>query len=170
MYRVAQAVRAMGYGGADFHPDNAMNVGGGLKGAVLPPDHAQVIRETFNIRSEHVSHNYAMQDINCAMPRCRSGRYHVPPTVLLLPLDETGERLAATEGEVEGRAAFFDLSMDARWGGLISGDKVQVDFGKCACGHQGPTIGGEITRFAELPGGDKITCAGTIDAYIRGAT
>ena len=94
----------------------------------------------------------------------------MPPTVLLLPLDETGERLLATEGEVEGRAAFFDLSMDARWGGLISGDKVQVDFGKCACGHQGPTIGGEITRFAELPGGDKITCAGTIDAYIRGAT
>ena len=67
------------------------------------------------------------------------------------------------------RAAFLDLSLDGRWGGVISGDRVTVDFGKCDCGHQGPTVGSEIVRYADLEGGDKITCAGTIDAYVRGA-
>jgi hypothetical protein len=168
MYRVAEAVRALGYGRADFHPGNALNVGGGLKGAVLPPNYREIILETFNIRPQHINQTYTMQDINCTMPRCPAGRYHVPPNIIILPLDEGGDELLATEGEVEGRAGFFDLTLDGRWGGLISGDKVQVDFGRCACGHQGPTVGGEISRYAELPGGDKITCAGTIDAYIRG--
>ena len=40
---------------------------------------------------------------------------------------------------------------------------------ECACGHEGPTVGTEIVRYSDLPGGDKITCAGTIDAYVRGA-
>jgi hypothetical protein len=77
--------------------------------------------------------------------------------------------IVPTKGEIEGRAAFVDLSLDGRWCGLISGDKIRVDYGKCACGHEGPTVAREITRYADLPGGDKITCAGTIDAYIRGA-
>ena len=50
---------------------------------------------------------------------------------------------------------------------VISGDRVDVDFAKCACGHHGPTIGPDIVRYADL-GGDKISCAGTIDAYVRG--
>jgi hypothetical protein len=168
MYRVAEAVRSMGYGRADFHSGNAMNVGGGLKGTVLPPDYFEIICETFNIAREHVGQNYSMQDVNCALPRCTAGRYHAPPALMVLPLDPSGEELITAEGEVEARAGFFDLTMDARWGGLISGDKVTVDFGRCACGSQGPTIGGQISRFADLPGGDKITCAGTIEAYVRG--
>jgi hypothetical protein len=168
MYRVAETVRAMGYSGKDFHPGNALNVGGGLKGAVLPANYREFIFETFNIQPQHICHMYAMQDINSAMPRCPAGRYHIPPQVIILPLTEDGEQLAAVKGEIEGRAGFFDLSVDGRWGGLISGDKVHVDFGPCACGHEGPTLGGEITRYSELPGGDKITCAGTIDAYVRG--
>jgi len=62
----------------------------------------------------------------------------------------------------------MDLSIEGRWGGIISGDKVSVSFAKCACGHQGPTVGREILRFSDLPDGDKISCAGSIDAYVRG--
>jgi hypothetical protein len=62
----------------------------------------------------------------------------------------------------------MDLSIDGRWGGLISGDKVRVDYGQCACGHQGPTVDKEIVRYADLADGDRISCAGTIDAYVRG--
>ena len=102
------------------------------------------------------------------MPRCRAGRYHVPPWLICLPLDEAGEALLPMEGEVEGRAAFFDLALDGRWGGVISGDKISVEFRACACGHKGPSIRDDITRYADLPGGDKISCAGTIDAYVRG--
>ena len=93
------------------------------------------------------------------------------PWVMMLPLDAPGENLLDTSrGEIEGRAAFFDLSHSERWGGIISGDKVTVDFGQCACGHQGPTIGGEIRRYSDMLGGDKISCSGSIDAYVRGVT
>jgi hypothetical protein len=51
---------------------------------------------------------------------------------------------------------------------VISGDKIVIDYGRCACGRQGPTIDPDIVRYKDLPGGDKITCAGTIDAYVRG--
>ncbi|MFV8164791.1 hypothetical protein ACNQVK_22350 [Mycobacterium sp. 134] len=68
---------------------------------------------------------------------------------------------------MQARGAFFDLSLEGRWGGVISGDRIDADFGECHCGHQGPTVGPDITRYADL-GGDKITCSGTIDAYVRG--
>ena len=29
--------------------------------------------------------------------------------------------------EIEGRAAFFDLSLDGRWGGIITGDRVRIE-------------------------------------------
>jgi hypothetical protein len=86
---------------------------------------------------------------------------------MMLPLDEPGEHLLDMSGPVQGRAGFFDISLDGRWGGVISGDRVDVDFAKCSCGHQGPTIGQDIVRYADLAG-DKISCAGTIDAYVRG--
>jgi hypothetical protein len=170
LYKVAEAVRAMGYSGEDFHPENTIYVGGGLKGAVLPDDYREYVYETLNLSPRRVFQMYGMQEINSAMPRCAAGRYHVPPWLICLPLDQEGETLIPARGDeqVEGRAAFFDLSLDGRWGGVISGDRIKVGFGRCACGHQGPAIADDITRYADLPGGDKISCAGTIDAYVRG--
>lgn len=169
MFDVAEAVRAKGYGPGDFHPDNAMMVSGGLKGAALPPDYRDRILETFNIPPGNTFNMYGMQELNSFMPRCSAGRFHVPPWLLLLPLDTSGENLlASAQGELESRAAFFDISIEGRWGGIISGDRVRVDYGGCACGHQGPTIADDIARYSDLPGGDKISCAGSIDAYIRG--
>ena len=171
LYKVAEAVRAMGYGAKDFHADNTIYIGGGLKGATLPADYREYVFETFNLSPERVFQMYGMQEINTAMPRCHAGRYHVAPWLMCLPLDEAGETLLPIDqGEVEGRAAFFDLSLDGRWGGVISGDKISVDFGRCACGHQGPSIRDNISRYSDLPGGDKISCSGTIDAYVRGVT
>lgn len=168
LYQVAQGVRAKGFSGIDFRDDTALLVAGGLKGAALPADYREFIFDTFNISDERVYHFYTMQELNTPFPKCQAGRYHVPPWVLLLPLDEPGENLVDTSvGPVQARGAFFDLSLDGRWGGVISGDRIDVDFGACACGHQGPTIGPDIARYADL-GGDKITCSGTIDAYVRG--
>ncbi|MEV0669938.1 hypothetical protein [Mycobacterium sp. NPDC050441] len=168
LYQVAQGVRAKGFSGTDFRDDTALLVAGGLKGAALPPDYREFIFDTFNIADERVYHFYTMQELNTPFPKCRAGRYHVPPWVLLLPLDEPGENLVDTSaGPVRARGAFFDLSLDGRWGGVISGDRIDADFGICDCGHQGPTVGPDITRYADL-GGDKITCSGTIDAYVRG--
>jgi hypothetical protein len=168
LYKVAEAVRALGYGGKDFHPDNTIYVGGGLKGAVLPDNYREFVFETFNLSPTRVFQMYGMQELNTGMPRCRAGRYHVAPWLMCLVLDQAGEKLMPQSGEIEGRAAFFDLSLDGRWGGVISGDKITVNYGTCACGNRSPSIRDDITRYADLPGGDKISCAGTIDAYVRG--
>lgn len=172
IYDVARAVRDMGYGPGDkkFHPENSMFVGGGLKGASLPPNYQDFIRETFNISPKHCMQMYGMQELHTGMPKCEKGRYHVPPWLVPLILDETGDSLLPiVDGRVEGRAAFFDLAVDGRWGGVISGDKVCVDYNPCACGSRSPSILDNVVRYADLKGGDdKITCAGTIDAYVKG--
>lgn len=170
MFKVAETVREMGFAGKNFHPDNLMMVSGGLKGVDLPPDYRERIMDTFNVNPRRAFIMYGMQELNGFNPRCSAGRYHMAPWVMLLVLDQPGERLVGSfKGEVEGRAGFFDLSHDGRWGGLISGDKITVDYRKCACGHEGPTIEDNIMRYSDLPGGDKISCAGTVDAYVRGA-
>jgi hypothetical protein len=169
LYQIAEGIRAKGHGGDDFNPTNAMMVAGGLKGSVLPENYREYVLETFNVAEERLYHMYSMREINATFPLCHAGRYHVSPWVLMLPLDTSGERLLDPGGgEIEARAAFFDTSIEGRWGGVISGDKVSVSFASCQCGHQGPTVGRNIARYADLPGGDKITCAGSIDAYVRG--
>jgi hypothetical protein len=170
MWQISQLVREMGYGREDFHPANALLMAGGSKGAVMPPDAKQRVFETFNVSPRRAYQFYSMQEINTVMPRCAAGRYHVAPWMMLLVLNESGDALIEPpEGEFEGRAAFMDLSLHGRWAGIITGDKISADFRRCACGHEGPTVGDQIVRYAELPGGDKISCAGTIDAYVRGA-
>ncbi|MGW5382537.1 hypothetical protein [Nocardia sp. NPDC003963] len=170
LYQVAGLVRERGFRAADFHPDNCIYVGGGLKRAQLPSDYRQFVYETFNIPSGREFQNYSMQELNSGMPKCRNGnRYHVPPWVVPFVLDDAGETLLSHgAGEVSGRAAFFDLSLDGRWGGIITGDRVSVDFRPCACGAEGPSIADSIVRYTDIAGDDKITCAGTADAYVRG--
>jgi hypothetical protein len=171
LYPIAEGVRAKGFSGNDFAAGNSMFVAGGLKGAVLPENYREYILETFNVTEERMAHIYSMREINSTFPLCEAGRYHVCPWVIALPLDVSGEQLLdAGNGEIEARAAFMDLSIEGRWGGIISGDKIGISFGRCACGHQGPTMARDILRFADLPDGDKISCAGSIDAYVRGVS
>jgi hypothetical protein len=170
LYDVAKAVREMGYSAKDFNPENSIYVGGGLKRAKLPDDYREFVYETFNISPTRNYQNYSMQELQSGMPRCqKGGRYHLPPWLVPLLLDKSGDNLLPREiGEYEGRAAFFDLSLDGRWGGVISGDKVSIDFSPCACGAKSPSIRDNIARYADLEGDDKIGCAGTVDAYVRG--
>jgi hypothetical protein len=170
LYQVAERVRSKGYSGKDFQPNTSF-ISGGLKRAQLPPNYKDIIFETLNLSNERVCQSYGMQELSTTAPRCSAGRYHMPPWVMLLLLDESGEHLIEPDmtGEVEGRAAFFDLSMDGRWGGVISGDKIRATWAKCACGRGSPSVNENIQRYADTAGGDKIACAGTIDAYVRGA-
>jgi len=168
VYNIAVAMLERGFSGKDFHPENMMYVGGGLKGAKVPDNYQDVIRETFNVSDRHVFHFYGMQELNSVSPRCSHGRYHVPPWVVCLPLNKEADALVCGDGEVQCRGGFFDLSIDGRWGGVISGDRLEVDFSPCACGARSPSIGDNVVRFVDLEGDDKIGCAGTVDAYVRG--
>ena len=98
LYQIAEGVRAKGFAGTDFQDDTALLVGGGLKGASLPDNYREYIFETFNIREDLVYHLYTMQALNTPFPKCHAGRYHVPPWVIMLPLDEPGEKLLDCAG------------------------------------------------------------------------
>jgi hypothetical protein len=115
---------------------------------------------------------YGMQELSSTASRCTHGRYHMAPWVMLLLLDESGENLIPipASGEVEGRPAFFDLSLEGRWGGVISGDKIRATWEPCGCGNASPSIHDDILRYADIASGDKIACSGTIDAYVRGVS
>lgn len=169
-FSLAKAVRDRGLDGKDFNPENAIFVSGGLKRAQLPDDYREFVYETFNIRPERTFMSYGMQEIQTNMPRCQEGgRYHVPAWLVCLPLNENGDELLPIgDKPITGRAAFFDLSLEGRWGGVISGDCIEVDFSPCACGAKSPSISDNIARYADLSGDDKIGCAGTVDSYVRG--
>ena len=171
MYKVAAMVRDRGYSAKDFQ-ENTTFVSGGLKRVQVPENYQEIIFGTFNITPDRICHAYGMQEINTVAPRCTHGRYHMPPWVMLLLLDESGENLVPipSHGEAEGRAAFFDLSMEGRWGGVISGDKIKASNAPCACGNRSTSIDPDIQRYADMASGDKIACSGTIDAYVRGVT
>ena len=171
LYQVARLVRERGYSGKDFE-ENTTFISGGLKRVALPDDYKQFVFDTFNISQPRALQTYGMQELSTNAPRCSAGRYHMAPWTMLLLLDESGENLIEPcfDGEVEGRAAFFDLSMDGRWGGVISGDKIRATWATCECGRGSPSVADDIQRFADLASGDKIACSGTIDAYVRGVT
>jgi hypothetical protein len=170
---IIQAARAMGVGDGEFHAQSLIAAGGGVKGVALPPDYKEQVDRFYGevIRPG----GYGMTEMAQRLPRCEAKRYHVPPALVMLLLDQPGERLLNPGGNgggvIEGRFAFLDLTFDGRWGGVISGDKVQVDFAeRCGCGRPGPTVLDTITRYSQVTGeDDHIGCAGTIDAYIRGA-
>jgi hypothetical protein len=167
--QIMERAYALGIGDGEFHPETRVNAGGGIKGVVLPDDYKERIARFYgNVIRPSV---YGMTEMAQAMPRCESGRYHRPPGLIWLLLDQPGEKLInAPSGLVEGRFAFLDLLYTGRWGGIITGDKVEIDWSEtCACGRPGPTILDTITRFAQVGEDDHIGCAGTIDGYVKGA-
>ncbi|SEG85068.1 hypothetical protein SAMN04489712_117129 [Thermomonospora echinospora] len=169
LYRLSELVRGRGVSEGFFTGENATTTGGGLKGDTLPPDYQDRIFGLFNITPSRFLHYYSMQELNVRMPKCPQGRYHVPPQLVLFVLDQAGETLApVSDGQIEGRAAFFDLTVDGRWGGTITGDRIRVELGTCPCGRPGPTVFDEIVRYSDLADDDKITCAGTMEGYVRG--
>lgn len=169
LFRLTEILKEKGAKDGDLTGANALTTGGGLKGTSLPDDYREQIYRLLNIDASRFLHYYSMQELNVRLPKCLEGRYHVPNEVVLFVLDKNGETLApVSDGQVEGRAGFFDTTVDGRWGGTISGDKILVDLGTCPCGRQGPTVFDQITRYSDLKDDDKITCAGTMDAYVRG--
>jgi hypothetical protein len=170
LYQLCDVLKEQGASPGNITGETALTTGGGLKGIELPEGYKATTFAMLNIDDSRFLHYYSMQELNVRMPKCVEGRYHVPTQHLVLfVLDKNGEALApVSDNQAEGRAAYFDLTTDARWGGTISGDKIRADFGTCPCGKPGPTVFDEITRYSDLQDDDKITCAGTMDAYVRG--
>lgn len=165
-FMLIQAARARGVPDGGLHPDTLILAGGGNKGRALPEDYQQQLAAFY--QGVRRVRSYGMTEMQGSCLACERGRYHVPPWVIPLVLDEPGETLLNAGGIVAGRFAFLDLSLQGRWGGLISGDRVAVNFARCECGRSGPSVQPDIQRYGELGGEDKITCAATLDTYVRG--
>lgn len=163
-----ERARELGIGDGEFHPDSRISIGGGLKNIKLPDDYKEQVDRFFAGTKRR--NGYSMTEMSHMIPMSEEKRYHVPPGVIVLLLDESGEKLLnADSGVVTGRFGFVDLAVEGRWPGLISGDKVQIDFSdRNSKGEPRPTILDTITRYS-MTGDDQISCAGTIDSYVKGA-
>jgi len=170
LWSVVQAARQRGLPDGCFHPDTVVVSGGGAKGFDLPADHVEQIMRFMGLGLDRFTQGYGMQEVSTGGRMLKWGRYSFPGWIAPLVLDDTGEQLIrASEGTVTGRMAIFDASIDGRWGGIVTGDRVTVDFSPSPQGRVEPAVL-EIARYSELEGGDdKLTCAGTIDAFVRGA-
>ena len=146
-----------------FDSTSRMTTGGGGKGSTLPPDWLEQISAFTGIKSPIL--NYGMTEMTGMMKMCKEGYYHIPPVFIVYLLDpETGALLPRT-GTQTGRFAAMDLLPSTYWGGIISGDKVTVEWDReCPCGRKGTHLHRDISRYSEaVTGDDKITCAATID-------
>lgn len=169
-YRVVQAGRARGVRDGDFHPETIVSCGGGVKGAELPSDFREQITSFFGVPTRNWRFTYGMSEVTGISPWSHANEaYVMPPWIIPLVLDKTGDRILEPEdGVVEGRLAVLDLTMEGRWGGVISGDKVVLDLNPTPDGIVTPKVR-NVARYAELEEGeDKLTCAGTIETYVRG--
>jgi hypothetical protein len=166
LWTMLETARERGVPPGSFHPETVLIAGGGTKGATLPDDFQQQVLQFFGLEPDRLLGGYGMSELSAAMPRL-DGRYRVAPWVIPLVLDREGTTLLnRTDRATEGRFAFFDIALDGRWGGLISGDHVTADLG----GRSPAVLDGSIRRYTDLEGGDdKLTCAGTIDAFVRGS-
>jgi hypothetical protein len=149
-----------------FGADSFVATTGGAKGVVQPEGwRDDVLRFT---GAKVLNESYAMSEVvGGSHMRCEHGNFHFAHTVIPYVLDpETSKPLPRT-GRVTGRAAFFDLGADIRWGGFITGDEITVEWdAPCPCGRPSRYVAGPIQRYSEKNGGDdKITCAATESSH-----
>jgi hypothetical protein len=162
--RVALAGQAKGLK-CEFAPGSILMSGGGMKGFKDAPDNWQdLIKEFFGF--DKICKMYGMSESVGSVPPCACGNYHFYPYTIPYILDAEANPLPR-QGVQTGRLALFDLLAETYWGGFISGDRVTMHWDEdCPCGWNGPYVEDNISRFAEMEGGDdKITCAGSQAAY-----
>jgi hypothetical protein len=166
-WRLVELLSGMGIQAGSFHRDSLVIGAGGTKGVVLPEGYKDTVYTFYGDVRRPLT--YGMSEVTPPSCMCSSRNYHLAPWTILLVLGQSAEKLLNAPAEqVVGRAAFFDLVTEGRWGGIITGDRIEVDFRQCACGRPGPTIADTVTRYSELEGNDdKLSCAGTMEAYVR---
>jgi hypothetical protein len=171
-WSVMEIAKSRGHSKVPLHPGSVAAVSGGRKGTKLPDDYIQQLRDYFVMTDDIFTGPYGMTEMSGACPSLPGGQaWAIPPWIVPIVLTETDETVlnpADGKGEATGRFAFFDLLVEGRWGALVTGDQVTIDFSPSEPGINVPILR-KVDRYKDLPGDDKATCAGTIDAYVRGA-
>jgi len=117
---------------------------------------AGMISEFLGVPEELIVEGYSMTEINGLMIRCPHGRFHMPPIVEPVILDE---ELTPLEGnDVTGAFGFLDPFALSYPGSIISGDNVRLVDEACACGFRGPAI----LQIERAPGREVKGCGGVM--------
>jgi hypothetical protein len=150
---------------AEFAPDSYILGGGrsGSKGAVFPDGWLELCKEVFPYQYNEV---YGMTESTGTARLCSGGHFHVSPWVAIFLLDPDTSVPLERKGTQTGRLALFDLLPTSYWGGLITGDRITVNWeGGCSCGRKGPYVHNDVVRYSNLRDDDKVTCSKSPDAY-----
>lgn len=137
--------------------------GGGWKSAT-PGDLDDLFehaRERLGVVAERCLDTYAAAEMNTVFVRCVQRRYHVPPVVEALVLDDLLQPVP--DPEAAGRLAILDPFAVSYPGFVATGDRVQLSSEPCPCGLVGQTLIGPVTRMS----GAALRGCGVTDQPVR---
>jgi hypothetical protein len=148
-----------------FTADSIGLTGGGGKDTILPPDWKQQLFNFSGIPPARWYFNYGTTELTGPMPGCPEGYFHIPAYIIPFLLDPITGVILPREGRQTGRFAGFDLLAQNLWGGVITGDKITIEWDRdCPCGRKGAHIKDDVQRYSEsVTGDDKVTCSATVD-------
>ncbi|MBN1891073.1 MAG: hypothetical protein JW850_23960 [Thermoflexales bacterium] len=130
-------------------PGSLVLFGGGWKsfsGQKIARDQLiALMSQALHLPPERILEGYSMIEINAFMLRCEHGRFHIPPTIEPVILNEELEPLCGDD--LRGIFGFLDPLALAYPGYIISGDQVHFVNGDCPCGLFGAAVT-EIGRAA----------------------
>jgi len=138
--------------------------GGGWKAEmpVAPEALQDAIGRAFGVGPEGVIDVYSTAESNAVLLTCREGRYHVPPLVEAVVLDDL--LLPVGGDEAAGMLGLLDPFAVSYPGFLMTGDVVRLTHRPCRCGLGGPSVLGRIER---APAAEPKGCAGALAVALR---
>jgi hypothetical protein len=119
-----------------------------------------MLADRLGVPAQRVLEGYGMSECNVLSLRCGSGRFHIPPLIWPMVMDEA---LYPLDRPGRGRYAFADPFAVSYPGFLISGDSVELSDSPCDCGKPGWSIVGEVERAA----GAEVRGCGGVMASVR---
>jgi hypothetical protein len=160
------AERVLAHAGALRVPEGSVIVtGGGWKSfggeKLARTDLLKLVEEALAIPASRCIDSYSTAEINCALATCREGRYHVPPLLEAVVLDEALQGAPGRPGQ--GLLGFLDPFAMSYPGFVITGDRAVLAAGGCGCGRSGVFIDGEIER---APGAEIRGCGGLLGSML----
>jgi hypothetical protein len=156
---LCEAVLATTGSGIPLPPGSRLVTGGGWKGhrPVAREELLELVRRALRLEADAVVDAYSATELNCVLSSCPEGRYHVPPLIHPLLLDDAMEWMP--EAEATGILAFFDPFAGSYPGLLATGDQGHLTREPCRCGLTGWSVRGPIVR---APGHEPRGCAGAL--------
>lgn len=145
--------------------DSMVSTGGGWKSfqseRIGRVELLGLVKQSLGLEPGAVMDAYSTAELNCAFLSCPAGRYHIPPLIEPVVLDEAFLGQIGEGGY--GRLGYLDPFADSYPGFIITGDLGRLDRGPCECGLTGWYLDGEIERAV---GQEVKGCGGVLAAVL----